>query len=57
MKRHFEGFKTLRKKINFFATSFVIVENLAETFQKLLTLIRLKKGTNPQIEANELTET
>ena len=40
-----------------FATYFAIVENLAETFRKLLTLTRLKKGRNAQIEANESTET
>ena len=40
-----------------FATYFASAENLAETFQKLPTLTRLKKVTNAQIEANESTET
>ena len=47
-----------KKKIaKIFATSFTIVENLTESFLKLLTLTRLKNGRNAQIEANELTET
>ena len=40
-----------------FATSFAIVENLAETFRKLLTLTRLKKARNARVEADESTET
>ena len=49
--------ENLSKKLisKIFATSFASGKNLAETFRKLLTLTRLKKGRNAQIEANNST--